>query len=43
MLFSSKPYVLYFDMTKCVSYTTILTGCSTPQVNFNRKIRLDSH
>ena len=31
--FSSKPYLLFFDLTKCVSLTA-LTGCPTPQVNF---------
>ncbi|KAI1718770.1 plasma-membrane choline transporter domain-containing protein [Ditylenchus destructor] len=29
---SSRPYVLYFDITKCASYVTVLTGCSTPQI-----------
>uniref|UniRef100_A0A915EMV5 Choline transporter-like protein 2 n=1 Tax=Ditylenchus dipsaci TaxID=166011 RepID=A0A915EMV5_9BILA len=29
---SSKPYLLFFDLTKCVSYATVLTGCPTPQV-----------
>ena len=29
--FSSKPYLLFFDLTKCVSLTA-LTGCPTPQV-----------
>ena len=30
--FSDKPYLLFFDLTKCVSYVTVLTGCPTRQV-----------
>lgn len=29
---SSRPYLLFFDITKCVSYATILGGCPTPQI-----------
>ena len=29
--FSSKPYLLFFDLTKCISLSA-LTGCATPQV-----------
>uniref|UniRef100_A0A914DSU6 Choline transporter-like protein n=1 Tax=Acrobeloides nanus TaxID=290746 RepID=A0A914DSU6_9BILA len=29
---SSKPYLLFFDLTKCVSFVTVLTGCPTPQI-----------
>ncbi|CEF68396.1 CTL-like protein 2 [Strongyloides ratti] len=30
--FSNKPYVLYFDLTKCISWITFLSGCPTKQV-----------
>uniref|UniRef100_A0A0N4Z210 Thiamine transporter 2 n=1 Tax=Parastrongyloides trichosuri TaxID=131310 RepID=A0A0N4Z210_PARTI len=30
--FSSKPYVLFFDLTKCISWVTFLSGCPTKQV-----------
>uniref|UniRef100_A0A0N5BAG2 Choline transporter-like protein 5 n=1 Tax=Strongyloides papillosus TaxID=174720 RepID=A0A0N5BAG2_STREA len=30
--FSKKPYVLYFDLTKCISWLTFLSGCPTKQV-----------
>ena len=29
--FSTKPYLMFFDLTKCISLTA-LTGCPTPQV-----------
>uniref|UniRef100_A0AC35UF86 Choline transporter-like protein n=1 Tax=Rhabditophanes sp. KR3021 TaxID=114890 RepID=A0AC35UF86_9BILA len=29
---TSKPYVLFFDLTKCISWSTFLSGCSTRQV-----------
>ena len=29
--FSSKPFLLFFDLTKCISLSA-LTGCPTPQV-----------
>ncbi|KAH7699097.1 Protein CHTL-1 b [Aphelenchoides avenae] len=29
---SSRPYVLFFDLTKCISYVTVLTGCPTSQI-----------
>ena len=29
--FASKPYLLFFDLTKCISLSA-LTGCPTPQV-----------
>ncbi|KAE9552690.1 hypothetical protein FO519_004096 [Halicephalobus sp. NKZ332] len=30
--FTDKKYLFFFDLTKCVSYTTFLTGCPTPQI-----------
>ncbi|KJH41925.1 hypothetical protein DICVIV_12108 [Dictyocaulus viviparus] len=48
---TNQPYLYYFDITKCISYSTALGGCQTPQwvdVNnlfFNEyhiKIRLKS-
>ena len=30
--FTNKKYLFFFDLTKCVSYTTVLTGCPTPQI-----------
>lgn len=30
--FRAKPYLFYFDLTKCISYATALGGCQTPQV-----------
>uniref|UniRef100_A0A1I7XVD2 SPARK domain-containing protein n=1 Tax=Heterorhabditis bacteriophora TaxID=37862 RepID=A0A1I7XVD2_HETBA len=29
----NKPYLFYFDITKCISYATALGGCPTPQVS----------
>ncbi|KAK0406429.1 hypothetical protein QR680_018565 [Steinernema hermaphroditum] len=29
---SSKPYLLFFDLTRCVSYSSVFAGCQTPQV-----------
>ncbi|CAJ0565444.1 unnamed protein product, partial [Mesorhabditis spiculigera] len=29
---TSKPYLLFFDMTACISYSTLLAGCQTPQI-----------
>ncbi|CAJ0610405.1 unnamed protein product [Cylicocyclus nassatus] len=29
---TNRPYLYYFDMTKCISYTTALGGCQTPQM-----------
>ncbi|KAI6243945.1 Choline transporter-like protein 1 [Aphelenchoides fujianensis] len=29
---SSKPYLHFFDITRCVSYTTLLSGCPSPQI-----------
>ena len=44
--FTDKPYLFFFDLTRCISVTTVLTGCPTkqicvsecPQVNAYRKI-----
>uniref|UniRef100_A0A914XSY3 Choline transporter-like protein n=1 Tax=Plectus sambesii TaxID=2011161 RepID=A0A914XSY3_9BILA len=33
---STKPYLYYFDLTKCVSYATVFEGCLTPQVCVER-------
>ncbi|CAD5235604.1 unnamed protein product [Bursaphelenchus xylophilus] len=33
---SEKPYLYFFDLTKCVSYTTLLSGCPTPQMCVSR-------
>lgn len=32
IIFSKKPYLFYFDLTKCISYTTALGGCQTTQI-----------
>ncbi|RCN40668.1 hypothetical protein ANCCAN_13371 [Ancylostoma caninum] len=29
---TDKPYLYYFDITKCISYSTALGGCQTPQM-----------
>lgn len=29
---SEKPYLLFFDLTKCVSWTSFMSGCPTKQV-----------
>ncbi|CAJ0954226.1 unnamed protein product, partial [Mesorhabditis belari] len=29
---TSKPYLFFFDLTTCISYSTLLAGCQTPQV-----------
>uniref|UniRef100_F1KVQ8 Choline transporter-like protein n=1 Tax=Ascaris suum TaxID=6253 RepID=F1KVQ8_ASCSU len=28
----SKPYLFYFDLTKCISYSVVFSGCQTPQI-----------
>ncbi|KAK6055340.1 hypothetical protein COOONC_07155, partial [Cooperia oncophora] len=30
--FTTRPYLYYFDITKCISYSTALGGCQTPQM-----------
>lgn len=30
--FSKRPYLFYFDLTKCISYATALGGCQTTQL-----------
>ncbi|KAK5968703.1 Choline transporter protein 1 [Trichostrongylus colubriformis] len=30
--FTDRPYLYYFDITKCISYSTALGGCQTPQM-----------
>ncbi|CAI4225944.1 unnamed protein product [Auanema sp. JU1783] len=30
--YTTRPYLLYFDITKCISYATALGGCQTSQV-----------
>uniref|UniRef100_A0A0K0FF83 Choline transporter-like protein n=1 Tax=Strongyloides venezuelensis TaxID=75913 RepID=A0A0K0FF83_STRVS len=30
--FTEKPYLLFFDLTKCVSWTSFMSGCPTKQV-----------
>ncbi|CAI5454560.1 unnamed protein product [Caenorhabditis angaria] len=30
--FTNRPYLLYFDLTKCISYATALGGCQTTQI-----------
>ncbi|UMM41713.1 hypothetical protein L5515_017854 [Caenorhabditis briggsae] len=30
--FSKRPYLFYFDLTKCISYATALGGCQTTQI-----------
>ncbi|VDM74441.1 unnamed protein product [Strongylus vulgaris] len=30
--YRNRPYLYYFDITKCISYTTALGGCQTPQM-----------
>lgn len=30
--FSTKPYLLFFDLTKCISYNTILNDCPTRKI-----------
>ncbi|CAB3400589.1 unnamed protein product [Caenorhabditis bovis] len=30
--FSNRPFLLYFDLTKCISYATALGGCQTTQI-----------
>ncbi|VDD87145.1 unnamed protein product [Enterobius vermicularis] len=32
----SKPYLFYFDITRCASYSTVLGGCQTPQICIER-------
>ncbi|XGW35646.1 hypothetical protein V3C99_019111 [Haemonchus contortus] len=29
---TDRPYLYYFDITKCISYSTALGGCQTPQM-----------
>lgn len=29
---TNQPYLYYFDITKCISYSTALGGCQTPQM-----------
>ncbi|CAD6185560.1 unnamed protein product [Caenorhabditis auriculariae] len=29
---TDRPYLLYFDITKCISYASALGGCQTPQI-----------
>ncbi|VDM38921.1 unnamed protein product [Toxocara canis] len=29
---SSKPYLFYFDITKCITYSVVFAGCQTPQI-----------
>lgn len=28
-----KPYLIFFDLTKCIDPAVVFTGCNTPQVN----------
>ncbi|KAE9416015.1 hypothetical protein Angca_004531, partial [Angiostrongylus cantonensis] len=29
---TTQPYLYYFDITKCISYSTAIGGCQTPQI-----------
>lgn len=30
--YEDKPYLFFFDLTRCISVTTVITGCSTKQI-----------
>ena len=30
--FVDKPYLLFFDLTRCIKISAALGGCATPQV-----------
>ncbi|VDO35983.1 unnamed protein product, partial [Haemonchus placei] len=39
---TDRPYLYYFDITKCISYSTALGGCQTPQVSTMTVLLLSS-
>ena len=33
--YADKPYLLFFDLSRCISVSSVTSGCPTPQVGEN--------